>query len=44
MIEKFEFNFKQNISVLIDIGTAITYYKCPTHSILSGNAKNEYAK
>ncbi|CAD8209061.1 unnamed protein product [Paramecium pentaurelia] len=43
-IDQFEYNFKQDITVSIDIGSPITYYKCPTHKILSGNAKNEYAK
>ncbi|CAD8162107.1 unnamed protein product [Paramecium octaurelia] len=43
-IDQFVYNFKQDISISIDIGSPITYYKCPTHKVLSGNAKDEYVK
>ncbi|CAD8111359.1 unnamed protein product [Paramecium primaurelia] len=43
-IDQFDYNFKQDISVQIDIGSPITYYKCPTHSIVSCRANNENVK
>ncbi|CAD8129709.1 unnamed protein product [Paramecium sonneborni] len=39
-LRDFKYHYKQNVEIILDAGSPITYWKSPTHNLYSLNAKD----